>query len=120
MKTYRKYIRYLQVLNLLTFAVILFTVLYSGALIYKLPDRFVITESLTQSKAVWISKSKIWEDIKLMVTCYLVVSVICIYLRLMPFKNGSAKHEILMASLVNLGICLIFAVTIINSLQGAS
>ncbi|TKT90686.1 hypothetical protein [Dyadobacter frigoris] len=117
MKTYQKYIKYLQILNVLSFIAVVTTIIYSWAMISSLPERFMITEGFTQSKALWISKGKLWGDIRLMVTCYLIISLICVYLQVMPFKPGSGKHHALMGSIVNLCICLVFSITIISTIQ---
>lgn len=117
MKTYQKYIKYLQILNIMCFILVVTSIVYCWAVISPLPERFMVTQGFTQSKELWISKGKLWEDIRLMVSCYLVISVLSVYLQVMPFKSGSGKHHALMASFVNLGICLVFCITIISTIH---
>jgi hypothetical protein len=120
MKIYKKHSRHLQILNLLSAAIILITLVYVWSSLKSLPQYIQVPESLTSTAYIRINKNVIWDDIRLMVTTYLVISLICVYMQLTPFKDRSGYHKAQIISLINLSICLVFSVTIIISIKGAT
>jgi len=120
MKIYKKHSRNLQVLNLLSAAVILITLVYTWSSLKFLPQYICVPKNFAGVDLAWINKNVIWDDIRLMVTTYLVISLICIYMQLTPFKDRSGYHKAQVVSVINLCICLVFSVTIIGTVRTVS
>ena len=120
MKIYKKHSRHLQILNLLSAAIILITLVYVWSSLKSLPQYIQVPESLTSTAYIRINKNVIWDDIRLMVTTYLVISLICVYMQLTPFKDRSGYHKAQIISLINLSICLVFSVTIMGTVRAVT
>ena len=119
MKIYKKHVKYLQILNLLSALVILCTIIYAWSVLRTLPENIWIPKGLDNPALAEVNKNVIWEDIRLMVTTYLVFSVVTVYMEVTPFRASSGFHKAQTVSVVNLCICLIFAFTIIKTICAA-
>jgi len=107
---------YLQIINVLSFLVILITVIYTGVIVNHFPDNLNFSSSLSLPDNTGLDKGKVWEDIRLMVTAYLVISILSIYLQLLPHGRGNGKSKAIVVSLLNLCIALVFSITIIGGI----
>lgn len=120
MKTYKRHSKYLQILNFLSAAVILATIIYAWSALKFLPQYILVPKDIMSMELTRINKNIIWNDIRLMITTYLVISIICIYMQLTPFKDRSGNQKAQIISVINLCICLVFSVTIILTVRGAA
>jgi hypothetical protein len=120
MKIYKHHSRSLQLINLLSASAILITTVYTWATLKLLPQYICIPANLTSADWVWVDKDRIWGDIRLMVTTYLVISLLCIYMQLTPFKDRSGYHKAQVLTVINLCICLVFSVTIIGTVRAVT
>jgi hypothetical protein len=120
MKTYKRHLVFLKTLNLLTLLVIAVTVLYSWYVLRLLPEVVQVLRGVFNGDVAVVSKGLIWKDIRLMVTCYLLFSLITVFLELTPFRSSSGFHKAQFVSVINLGISLVFAYTIISTVCSAA
>ena len=107
---------YLQIINVLSFLVILITVIYTGVIVNHFPDNLNFSSGFSLPDNTGLDKGKVWEDIRLMVTAYLVISILSIYLQLLPHGRGNGKSKAIVVSLLNLCIALVFSITIIGGI----
>lgn len=116
-----KYVRkpnvYLQMLNVASFMVVGYTVLFCSQHLKDLPDMLHVSHMAGIGRSELVSKNIFWDDLYLMVTSYLLISVISIYLRVIPFRNNKGQAMAMMASFMNLCLCLIFSLVIVGTLQ---
>ena len=108
---------YLQLLNAASLGVIMYTVIFSVQHLKSLPEQLHITRMAGLGHGDVVSKSIFWDNLYLMVATYLVISLICIYLSVIPFRNNKGQAMAIMASFMNLCICLIFALVIVGTLN---
>lgn len=117
MKSVRKPILSLQILNTASFVVIGYTIAFCSLHLQGLPAYLHVSRMAGLGRAELVSKSIFWDDVYLMVTSYLVISLICIYLRVIPFRNNKGQAMAIMASFMNLCISLIFSLVIVGTLR---
>lgn len=108
---------YLQLLNTASLGIIIYTVIFSTLHLRDLPEQLHITRMAGIGHGEVVSKSIFWDDLYLMVASYLLISLICIYLRVIPFRNNKGQAMAIMASFMNLCICLVFALVIVGTLN---
>lgn len=120
MKIYQKHLRLLKILNLLSLLIILMTIFYSWYILRLLPDVVHVPKSLVDTDLMVVNKSVIWSDIRLMVTSYLLLSLVTVFMELTPFRQSSGFHKAQFTATVNLSISMVFAYTILSSVSVAS
>ena len=114
MKVYKRHIKFLQILNLISALVISSTIVYTWSVLRSLPENIRVSKGFDYAGLIEANKNVIWEDIRLMVTTYLVFSLIIVFIEVTPFRCSSGFHRAQTFSIINLSICLIFAFTIIS------
>ena len=119
MKIYQKHLRQLKILNLLSLIVILMTIFYSYYILRLLPDVLHLQKGPGSTDIVLMNKNLIWKDIRLMVTSYLLLSLITIFMELTPFKYSSSFHRAQFVAIINAAISVVFAYTIISTVNSA-
>ena len=117
MKIYRRHLRNLKILNLLSLLVILMTIFYSWYILRLLPDDLKVPKRLLSKDLIVVSKSVIWNDIRLMVTSYFLFSVVTIFMEVTPLRYSSGFHKAQFVAIVNLCISAVFAYTIIRTVN---
>ncbi|NIJ55185.1 hypothetical protein [Dyadobacter arcticus] len=117
MKSVSKPILYLHMLNAASFAVITYAVIFCSIHLKGLPEQLHVSRMAGIGRGGLVNKSIFWDDVYLMVASYLVISLICLYLRVIPFRNNKGHAMAIMASLMNLCISSIFAVVIVGTLK---
>ena len=115
MKTYKRHLAYLKISSLLSLLAILTTISYCWYTLRLLPDFVHVPKGLVNADLVVVNKSVVWGDIRLMVTSYLLLSLVTVFMELTPFRQSSGFHKAQFVSLVNLCISVLFAYTIISS-----
>lgn len=108
---------YLQLLNAASFGVVAYTVISSVLYLKGLPEQLHITNMAGLGHGEVVSKSIFRDDLYLMVAIYLLISLIGIYLRVIPFRNNKGQAMAVIASFMNLCICLIFSLVIVGTLK---
>lgn len=116
-KSARRATLYLQLLNGASLGVTVYTLIFSALHLKGLPEQLHISRMAGLGRGETVSKNIFWDDLYLMVASYLFISLICIYLRLIPFRNNKGQAMAIMASFLNLCICLIFALVIVGTLN---
>ena len=120
MKIYQRHLKNLKILNLLSLLIILMTIFYSWYILRLLPDVVHVPKNLTETGLIVVNKSVIWGDIRLMITSYLLLSLVTVFMEVTPFRQSSGFHKAQFVSLVNLCISVLFAYTIISSVNVAA
>ncbi len=91
------------------------TIFYTWYMLHLQPDVLQVTKGLAGMDTVVIHKSLIWGDIRLMVTTYLIFSLITVFIELTPFRYSSGFHKAQIVSIINLCISVVFACTIVST-----
>jgi hypothetical protein len=120
MKTYKRHLTYLKISNLLCLIAIFTTILYCWYTFRLLGDFVHVPKGLANTDLIVVNKSVVWDDIRLMGTIYLLLSLVTVFMELTPFRQSSGFHKAQFVSLINVCISVVFAYTIISSVRVAA
>ena len=81
------------------------TIFYCWYSLRHLPDFVHVPKGLVNTDLTVINKSVVWGDVRLMVTSYLLLSLVTVFMELTPFRQSPDFHKAQFVSIVN--VCII-------------